>query len=141
MKLNNIILETPINDIELAQKEINKLFNAIGLTVQFSKHFRDRIRNGSPEAREIDITATDLISAFAKLKQQYGKQLYQARARPKEFIGLLKDVSTNLNIPFSIDYDLISKKMHVLNAITIMRKRVFGNDAYNSTEFKVRTRG
>ena len=125
MKLKELITEMPYAEIKHAEDDIDKLFRDIGLDVEFSKHFKDRISDDSYDSRDSDVTYNELFKAFKELKDKYGQYLINARQRPKEFIAILKDATTNLNIPFSIDYDKIYNGLHKLKAFTLMRKKNF----------------
>lgn len=137
MKLKEIVIEMSFANVVNLENQVTQLFNDIGLRVQFSKHFKDRVDNNY--GRESSVTEDEILKMFLQLKRRYGRQLFNAKNRPKEFIGLLKDASTNLNIPFSIDYDKVYNGLHKLNAITIMRKKNFQNDSFDNTVFQVRT--
>lgn len=139
MKLNEIVVEMAISDISRTERELDKMFRDIGLDVQFSHHFKDRLSNNSSLGRESDISHEELLKVFSELKKKYGKQLLMARNNPKEFVGLLKDITTQLNIPFTIDYDKIYNGLHKLKAITVMRKKHFGSDNFGNEIFSVRT--
>lgn len=104
---------------------IDNMFRELGLDVYFSDHFKQRILDNGREARDTDVTPQEIFKAFNKLKVKYGQALFNARNNPEEFVGILKDISTNLNIPFTIDYNKIHNGLHKLTAITLMRKKNF----------------
>lgn len=138
------IHEMATADLNNVEHAIDALFQQIGLDVIFSQHFKNRVLdNGesgrrdhlaNSDARDTDISAQELYQAFAALKQTYGKALLKAKFNKEEFTGILKDISTKLNIPFVIDYDRVYSGLHKLQASTIMRK---GNFAPNSVHDKV----
>ena len=122
MKLNDLF-EMSDNDLDRAEQAIDSMFRELGLDIIFTKHFRERtIGDG---ARDADVTAKEVFSAFNKLKVRYGRELYAAKDNPEQFVGLLKDISTSINMPFSIDYDRVSKGLHNLRVVTVMRKKNF----------------
>jgi len=125
MLIKDILLEMPPADLQKAELAIDVMFRDIGLDVEFTRHFKNRVLDDGSEARDTDVTARELFRAFNALKIQYGDQLLKARNDPKEFVAILKDASTNLNIPFVIDYDKIYNGLHKLTATTLMRKRNF----------------
>lgn len=112
-------------DLNAVEQAVDHMFREIGLDVIFTQHFKNRILDNGSEARDTDVSAEEVYNAFAALKQTYGKTLMKAKHDPHEFVGVLKDISTKLNIPFAIDYDRIYKGLHKLNATTIMRKDKF----------------
>lgn len=119
------INEMAMQDVDAAEREVDEMFRAIGLDVIFTQHFKNRIADNTPESRDTDVTEREIASAFSALKQQYGKQLLKAKFDKAQFQGLLKDISTKLNIPFAIDYDRVYSGLHKLYAKTIMRKDNF----------------
>lgn len=129
------ICEMATVDLNNVEHAIDQMFRDIGLDVIFSQHFKNRIldngeigrkdSDANSAARDTNISAKELYNAFAALKQTYGKALLKAKHNKEEFIGVLKDMSTKLNIPFSIDYDKIYSGLHKLQASTIMRKGDF----------------
>ena len=135
MKIHNILKEMSHSDAVSTENALDMLFADIGLDVEFSKHFLNRTlddgqkgRNdyhAHSKSREKDITKEEIINVFSELKKHYGKKLYDARNDANEFVGVRKDATTHLNIPFSIDYDKVYNKMHKLTAITVMRKDNF----------------
>lgn len=125
MKLVDILLEMPPADLQKAELAIDIMFRDIGLDVQFSQHFKNRVLDDGSEARDTDVTAREIYKAFNALKIKYGERLMAASNNRKEFVAILKDMSTDLNIPFVIDYDRAYKGLHKLKATTLMRKRNF----------------
>lgn len=111
--------EMSMQDLRDAEYVIEFLFKDLGLDVVWTTHFKERIIG-----READVTKFELAGAFQKLKQKYGERLRQARDNHREFIGVLKDIATELNIPFAIDFDRRNSRnnKYVLRGITIMRK-------------------
>lgn len=119
------IVEMAQSSMAPLENAIDNMFRELELDVYFSNHFKQRILDNGTEARDVDVSAQDIFKAFNKLKIKYGDALFNARRNPKEFVGILKDISTNLNIPFTIDYDKFNKRFHKLTAITLMKKRNF----------------
>ena len=102
----------------ILEKSLDKLFKDVGIDVEFSRHFFDRLndkRNGKPieflELRDI------FVKSYKKFKGIF-KQLKPG------FEGVLNDVFSKLNIPFVIKYDRKNNEMDLL-AKTIMRKADF----------------
>ena len=105
------------SDLSQVETYVDKLFDKVGVDVEFTRHFHDRVndkRNKKP------ITTAELIRIFRETYKKYGKKI------PKlgpEAQAVLRDLKTNINIPFALevdkngDLDLISK--------TIMRKDDF----------------
>jgi len=104
-------------DLSQVETYVDKLFGKIGVDVEFTKHFLDRVndrRNQKP------ITTAELIRIFRETYKEHGKKI------PKmgpEAQAVLRDLKTDVNIPFVLEVDkdgeldMISK--------TIMRKKDF----------------
>lgn len=118
-------MEMPESDLQKAELAIDVMFRELGLDVQFSQHFKNRVLDNGSEARDTDVSAREVFRAFNALKVKYGERLMAASNNRKEFVAILKDMSTDLNIPFVIDYDRAYKGLHKLKATTLMRKRNF----------------
>lgn len=118
------ILEGEVNEsvsleqLILVEDYADKLFRELGLDVEFSKHFRERIndpRNPKP------ITAAELIGLFRRAYQKSGKKIAEM---PPQAEAVLKDMRTDLNTPFIIQYDKRNGDMDLVLK-TIMRKKDF----------------
>jgi homoserine dehydrogenase len=117
MKLRDLIPEfVSRGDLKQVEKYADKLFNNVGIDVNFTKHFLDRVndvRNKKP------ISSDELIHLFRQTYRKYGQHI------PKlgdEAQAVLHDMETDVNVPFVLkwdgkEFDLISK--------TVMRKKDF----------------
>jgi hypothetical protein len=106
------------DDLNAFEKYADKLFSTLDLDVEFSKHFKERIndpRNQKP------ITSAELIGMFKRAYQKSGKKISEM---PPDAEAVLKDMRTDLNSPFVIQYD---PKQGDLDLVlkTIMRKKNF----------------
>ena len=94
----------------------DKLFAKLGIDIEFTKHFLDRLndkRNIKP------ISVPELTGMFKRLHRKHGKPLSKV---DDDFDAVVKDFNNNINIPFAInvtpnDIDLVAK--------TVMRKKDF----------------
>lgn len=118
MKLKDLH-EMSMQDLRDAEHVIEYLFKDLGIDVVWTTHFQDRI-----QGRESNVTKFELAGAFQKLKEKYGDRLKQARDNHKAFVGILKDLATELNIPFAVEFDRRNHRnnKYKLRGITIMRK-------------------
>lgn len=107
-------------EIQSLETQLDNLMRPVGLDVEFSRHFIERILG-----RERKVTADEVIQAFAKLKSKYKKRLISAKKKP-QYEAILKDFSSDLNIVFGI-------RGGELTNITIKRK--------NPTAFHLNTQG
>ena len=116
--------------LDLIEKYLDGLFAQLGIDVEFSKHFLDRLndaRNGK------QIIAQELVSLFNKEFQKYGKIIAQL-GPDKE--AVLTDLSSNINAPVALEWNSKTKKLEMI-AKTVMRKKNFYSKA-GSRQFKVR---
>lgn len=146
MKLQQLY-ELSNRELFSAERKIDNLLRDIGLDVKFSRHAMNRILDpddsarreydGNQSARDTDITGDELVTVFKEFKNKYGRQLLNARNNPEAFIGVLKDASTQLNLPFVIDYDIVRKRVHDLVVKTVMRKSDFKTDHSAGRDFPI----
>ena len=102
----------------LVEDYADKLFGELGLDVEFSRHFRDRLndpRNAKP------ITAAELIGLFKRAHQKSGKKIAEM---PPNAEAVLQDMRTDINTPFVIEYDRRTGELDLVLK-TIMRKKNF----------------
>ena len=99
---------------------IDKLFAAVGLDVEFTHHFKQRLgdeRNRKP------ITIMELQRLFKKVHKQMHKGQDLVELGP-EAEAVLKDLATNINIPFVLEWDKQNQEFDLI-AKTVMRKPDF----------------
>ena len=97
------------SDLNQVERYADKLFAKVGLDVEFTKHFLQRVndtRNQKP------ITSAELVRLF---RQEYQKHGLTIGELPAEAEAVMKDMETDINVPFKIvlnkdgDLDLIAK--------------------------------
>lgn len=88
-------LQSPA-EIQELEAHLDALMRTVGLDVEFSRHFVERLLG-----REKRITQEEIVMAFAKLKSKYKKRLLSAKKKPG-YEAVLKDFSNDLNIVFGI---------------------------------------
>ena len=113
--LNENISNNELNSVE---DYADRLFSELGLDVQFSKHFRERVndpRNTKP------ITPAELIGLFKRTYLKSGKKI---SAMPPSAQAVIQDMRTDINTPFVIEYDPRSRELDLVMK-TIMRKKDF----------------
>jgi hypothetical protein len=120
-------------------KEIERyadaLFQEHGIDIEFQDlykgtHFFDRIndpRNQSP------ISLTDLKLLFAKVSMKYGDELGMESPGSE---GVLKDMRTNVNLPFILKWDSKNRELDLVPK-TIMKKKNFVS---KGNEYRVENR-
>jgi len=105
-------------DIDQLETFADKLFSKVGIDVEFTRHFLDRVndpRNKKP------ITPAELTRLF--------KQEYKRWAKPIAQMGpgqeaVMKDLQTDINLPFALQYDRENNELDLI-AKTVMRKKDF----------------
>jgi hypothetical protein len=115
MKIQELLEDISQQELNQVEQFADRLWAKLGVDVEFTRHFLDRVndeRNGTP------ITVDELIALFQKEFKTNGIQISNMR-RPE---AVLKDLLTNINIPFVLkkvgdQKQLVSK--------TVMRKRNF----------------
>jgi hypothetical protein len=99
---------------------IDRLFAVVGLDVEFTNHFQQRVRDGRNRQ---PITISELQRMFKKVHRQMhrGQDLI---ALGDEAQAVLKDLASNINIPFVIKWDKANREFDLV-AKTVMRKPDF----------------
>lgn len=103
-------------DLDQIEKYADKLFAKVGIDVEFTRHFLDRVND---ERNKKQITTAELTRLFKQSYAKYGKKI--ASLGP-DAEAVIKDMRTDINMPFVLNYkngelELVAK--------TIMRKKNF----------------
>ena len=104
------------SDLNQIEKYADKLFAAVGIDIEFTRHFLDRVndaRNKKP------INSAELIRLFRLTYKKYGKKI--AKMNP-DAEAVISDMETDVNMPFVLN---LKKGMLDLVAKTVMRKKDF----------------
>ena len=113
--LNENITQKQLNAIE---SYADRLFRAVDIDVEFTRHFIDRV-NDSRNKKQI--TQSELIRLFKQTYKKHGKQIPQMG---DEAQAVIRDMQTDINMPFVLAYDNRNKELDLV-AKTIMRKKCF----------------
>lgn len=112
--------------LDQVEEICNKLWGKLGIDIEFSRHFLDRVndeRNGK------EITVDELINLFKK-EYRFNGQLIADMQGSTE--AVMRDILTSVNVPFIVQ----DKKLdRTLVAKTVMRKANFKTP---DPEFKVK---
>lgn len=103
-------------DLDDVERNIDKVFADLGIDVEFTRHFIDRVndeRNGK------DITKDELEDLFLKTKQKYGQKIHSMKASHE---AVLTDLGTWINLPFVLNK--VGNELELV-AKTVMRKKNF----------------
>ena len=105
-------------DLDQLETFADKLFAKVGIDVEFTRHFLDRVndaRNNKP------ITMAELTRLFKQEFKRYGKPIAQMGPNQE---AVMKDLQTDINLPFALQYDKDNNELDLI-AKTVMRKKDF----------------
>jgi len=113
--LNESINIATLNNIE---KYADRLFSAVGIDVEFTKHFYQRVND---KRNKEEITHSELIRLFKQTYKKYGKMISKLDVEAQ---AVITDMMTDINMPFVLVWDDENQEIDLV-AKTIMRKRGF----------------
>jgi len=105
------------SDLDQLERYADKIFGVVGIDVEFTRHFLDRV-NDIRNQRQI--TYAELIRLFKQSFKKYGKKISKLGDDAQ---AVINDMKTDINMPFVLnktkngEFELIAK--------TIMRKKNF----------------
>ena len=122
------VSSSQLNQVE---KYLDKLWDKVGIDVEFTRHFMDRVND---TRNEKPISSAEVIKIFRNTYKKYGKQISNLG---KGAQALMKDMTTNVNVPFVLHWNGTELE---LRAKTIMRKKNFksSNKKFAVEAFAVR---
>lgn len=103
-------------DLDGVEKFADRLFKAVGIDIDFTRHFLDRANDARNKKQ---ITVSELIRFFKQAFKNYGKKIANLGADAQ---AVLNDLKTDVNMPFVLKWD--GKELDFV-AKTIMRKKNF----------------
>jgi len=116
LKLRQISEKISRSDLDQIEKYADKLFAAVGIDVEFTRHFLDRVND---ERNKKPINQAELIRLFRLTYKKYGKKI--AKMNP-DAQAVIHDMETDVNMPFVLN---LKGGMLDLVAKTVMRKKDF----------------
>jgi hypothetical protein len=105
-------------DLVAVEKFADKIFSKVGIDVEFTRHFLERVndkRNGK------DITVAELTRLFKQTYKSHGKKIPKLGPDAE---AVLNDTQTDINLPFVLKWDEKNKEFDLISK-TIMRKKDF----------------
>jgi len=113
-------MDQPVTQIQLdaLEKALDKVFAQVGIDVEFTRHFLDRVND---ERNVRQITIQELAILFKKEFQKYAKPIAQLGPDAQ---AVLKDLSSDINVPFALVWDSANQELDLI-AKTVMRKKDF----------------
>lgn len=119
-KLDEEVSQKQINDLE---KFADRMLAKYDIDVTFTRHFVDRMNDARNKP---EIKVAELQKFFKKIQKKKGAQI---KSNP-DIEAVLKDISTNLNLPVVINYK--NGEFEVVHK-TIMRKKNFSTTSKEIT--------
>mgnify|MGYP003308087394 CR=1 FL=1 len=105
------------SDLDQIEKYADRLFASLGIDVEFTRHFLDRVND---ERNKKPINQAELVRLFRLTYKKYGKKIAQMNPDAE---AVITDMETDVNMPFVINLD--KGGMLDLVAKTVMRKKDF----------------
>ena len=109
--------EVKKSELDQIERYADRVFAAVGIDVEFTRHFLDRVN----DARNIkQITPSELTRLFKQSFKKYGKKISKLGDDAQ---AVINDMKTNINVPFVLnktrggELELVAK--------TVMRKKNF----------------
>jgi hypothetical protein len=109
--------EVKKSDLDQIERYADRVFAAVGIDVEFTRHFLDRVN----DARNVkQITPSELTRLFKQSFKKYGKKISKLGDDAQ---AVINDMKTNINMPFVLnktrggELELVAK--------TVMRKKNF----------------
>lgn len=122
MKLEELFENQQLSqsDLDEVERYADKLFASVGIDVEFTRHFIERVND---ERNEKPINSAELIRLFRETRKKYGKKIPKLGPDAQ---AVLKDIQTDINLPFVLVWDKNSEEFDLI-AKTIMRKKNFAS--------------
>lgn len=125
------LFEMSAQDIDDSTRFIQQKFYSIGIIINFTKHFGDRIVDGAKDdhGKRDDISVEEMIDTFAKLYSHHKRIFKQAadfsdEVKRGEFEGVIKNLMKKINVPFALDFNK-TKGKYIMTCKTIMKRADF----------------
>ena len=104
------------SDLDQVEKYADRIFASLGIDVEFTRHFLDRV-NDKRNVKQI--TPAELTRLFKQSYKKYGKKIAQLGPDAE---AVINDMKTDINMPFVLnlkggELELVAK--------TVMRKKDF----------------
>ena len=108
--------EVTKSDLDQIEKYADRLFGAVGIDVEFTRHFLDRVND---VRNKMQITSAEITRLFKQSYRKFGKVI---RKLGPDAQAVLTDMKTDINMPFVLnlkggELELVAK--------TVMRKKDF----------------
>lgn len=118
MRLDELDKKITQSDLEALETFADRIFGKVGIDVEFTRHFLDRVndeRNGK------QITASELTRLFKQEYKRWGQPIAQMGPDQE---AVMKDLVTDINMPFALRWDRENEELDLI-VKTVMRKPDF----------------
>jgi len=118
MRLDELDKKITQSDLEALETFADRIFGKVGIDVEFTRHFLDRVnddRNGE------QITGSELTRLFKQEYKRWGKPIAQMGPDAE---AVMKDLQTDINMPFALRWDRDNNELDLI-VKTVMRKKDF----------------
>ena len=118
MRINEFDKQITSSDLEALETFADRIFGKVGIDVEFTRHFLDRVndeRNGK------QITASELTRLFKQEYKRWGQPIAQMGPDQE---AVMKDLVTDINMPFALRWDRENEELDLI-VKTVMRKPDF----------------
>jgi len=120
-------LKVTKNQLNQLEKTLDSLFKELNIDIVFTNHFLDRVND---ERNVEQIKVRELRDLFRK---EFAKYKNEFKGMTPGLQAILKDLETNVNVPFVIKWDEKNKELDLIGK-TVMRKKNFKS---SNKEYKV----
>ena len=118
MKLDELDKQITSSDLEALETFADRIFGKVGIDVEFTRHFLDRV-NDTRNRKQI--TASELTRLFKQEYKRWGQPIAQMGPDAE---AVMKDLSTDINMPFALVWDKENEELDLI-VKTVMRKPDF----------------
>ena len=118
MRLDELDKKITQSDLDALEVFADRIFGKVGIDVEFTRHFLDRVnddRNGE------QITGSELTRLFKQEYKRWGKPIAQMGPDAE---AVMKDLQTDINMPFALRWDRDNNELDLI-VKTVMRKKDF----------------
>ena len=114
MTFKDYLVELNDSEIKSLESYLDRIFAIIDVDVDFTKHFKDRLRG-----RESELKQQTIKDSFNKLLKKYKERIVNS----PDVNAILQDMSNNINVPFVITK--LKDGTYEMDTLTIMKKKGF----------------
>ena len=114
MTFKDYLVELDNSEIKSLESYLDRIFAIIDVDVDFTKHFKDRLRG-----RESELKQQTIKDSFNKLLKKYKERIVKS----PDVNAILQDMSNNINVPFVVTK--LKDGTYEMDTLTIMKKKGF----------------